>query len=82
MNHERMMLKGQLADAEQKREEFDALATSRLLSIRNILNPYEEDITTLSIDRAKVEMDELQKNVADIKALDSKIKKLKEALNG
>lgn len=82
MNTERLQIKGQLADAKQEFERISILADSRLISIRTILNPYTDDITELNIEKAAVEMTELAKNHAELKALKSKIKKLDEALNG
>jgi hypothetical protein len=82
MNTERQLAKADLADTESKMNELAILADSRLLAIRNHLNPHEDDITKLHIDKAMVEMTELHKNWQELKRLSDKKGKLREALYG
>lgn len=80
--NERVMLKGMLADAKKKFKEADLEASALVVSIRTVLNPYEEDLTLLDVDKALIMMKRLNELVSTLRELKGKIKKIEEELNG
>jgi len=78
MNIEKMQFKGQLADLKKKFKTLDTEASGLLILIRSLLNPYEEDLTKLDTEKAKVSVDRLNQIVLEMKALKSKIEKMEE----
>lgn len=80
MFNEKRELKCELADVKSKYLKLDVAAAGMILLIRNYLNPYESDTTLLEIDKAAVEMECLQKVIAELKELKIKMLKL-EAFN-
>lgn len=73
-----MQFKGQLADLKKKFKTLDTEASGLLILIRSLLNPYEEDLTKLDTEKAKVSVDRLNQIVLEMKALKSKIEKMEE----
>ena len=73
-----MQFKGQLADLKKKLKTLDTEASGLLILIRSLLNPYEEDLTKLDTEKAKVSVDRLNQIVLEMKALKSKIEKMEE----
>ncbi|MDD3012605.1 MAG: hypothetical protein PHC34_02755 [Candidatus Gastranaerophilales bacterium] len=76
MNIENMQIKGQLAEARKKFKEFDTEASGLIILIRSLLNPYEEDICRLEIEKATTATTRLNSLVTQMKILKSKIEKL------
>ncbi len=52
MNTERLQLKGQLAEAKSKFKNLDMEASGLIVLIRTYLNPFEEDLTKIEIEKA------------------------------
>lgn len=82
MSIERQKLKGDLQDAKRRFGELDLMAQDRLIDIRNILNPYEDDLTKLDVKKAKVFMEDLVKKTEEMTSLSDKIKKMEADLYG
>lgn len=82
MNTERLQLKGQLADVKKKYKNLDIEASGLILLIRNIVNPYADEVTSLKIDEAEAAMDRLQKIIHEMRELKEKIKQIEDALYG
>jgi peptidoglycan hydrolase CwlO-like protein len=82
MSPERQRLKGDLQDAERRYRELDLLAQDKLTDIRTLLNPYEEDLTKLDIEKAETFMKDLKEKHTELKKLKTKIEKMKEDLYG
>lgn len=80
MNPERTQMKGMLYDAERQARRLDSQCKGGVMLIRQLLNPYEDDVTKLDIEAAKTAMDELSRNVAELKAINARIRRLKEDL--
>jgi len=76
MNIENMQIKGQLAEAKKKFKELDTEASGLIILIRSFLNPYEEDICRLEIDKAGTAMTRLSWIINQMKILKDKIEKL------
>lgn len=76
MNIENMQIKGQLAEAKKKFKELDTEASGLIILIRSLLNPYEEDICRLEIEKAAISISRLNSLVEQMKILKSKIEKL------
>jgi len=82
MSIERLQLKGQLADVKKKYKNLDIEASGLILLIRNIVNPYADEVTSLKIDEAEAAMDRLQKIIHEMRKLKEKIKQIEDALYG
>ena len=80
--NERIMLKGILADAKKKYKDADLEASALVVSIRAVLNPYEEDLTLLDTEKVLIMSKRLHELVSALKELKQKIKKMEEDLNG
>ncbi|MDD3013447.1 MAG: hypothetical protein PHC34_07060 [Candidatus Gastranaerophilales bacterium] len=76
MNIENMQIKGQLAEAKKKFKELDTEASGLIILIRSFLNPYEEDITKLEVEKAGTAMTRLSWIINQMKILKDKIEKL------
>ena len=75
-----LALRGRLELARRKYQDLDELVSLDLISIRNILNPWEEDVTKLDIEKALVGMKRLHANVAELRKLKETMTSLQEAL--
>ena len=82
MNQEVMMLKGQLAECRHRFKELDLEASGLVISIRNNINPYEEDITKLRIPEARASMKRLYAIYNEMLTLKRRIADMEEALGG
>lgn len=82
MNTERLLAQGKLAELKKKFKDKDLSASALLTTARTLLNPYEEDLTLIDIDKALVTVKLLQKTISEMKELKEQIRHLEEALNG
>jgi uncharacterized protein YdaL len=73
-------MKGMLYEEERKARRLDSQCKGGILLIRQLLNPYEDNVCNLDIEAAKAAMDTLNKDSAELKAAKEKIKRLKEDL--
>jgi hypothetical protein len=80
MNIEKMQFKGQLAEAKKKFKSLDTEASGLIILIRSLLNPYEEDITKLEVDKAVQSMARLNSIVLEMQALKSRIQRMEDDL--
>ena len=76
MNIENMQIKGQLAEAKKKFKEMDTEASGLIILIRSLLNPYEEEVCKLEIDKAGTAMTRLNWIINQMRILKNKIEKL------
>lgn len=80
MNIEKMQLKGQLAETRKKYKSFDTEASGLIILIRSLLNPYEEDITKLEVEKALQSLSRLNSIVLQMQVLKPKIQRMEEDL--
>jgi len=80
--NERIMIKGMLADTKKKYKDTDLEASGLVVSIRTLLNPYEEDLTLIDTEKILIMAKRLHELVSTLKELNQKIKKIEEDLNG
>ena len=80
MNIERLKLKGLLSESKQKLKKLDSDSSGLIILIRTYISPYEDDLTTLEIDKALQAMERLKANIDEMKELKTKIKHLEEDL--
>ena len=76
MSIERMVFKGQLAELKKKFKSLDTEASGYIILIRSLLNPYEEDVTKLEVDKSAQSMARLNSIVLEMQALKSKIQRM------
>ena len=74
------MAKGLLSELRRQSRELDIEASGLIVSIRQKLNPYEDDITKLKIKEASVSMNRLKEVYESLIAKKSKIKKIEDDL--
>lgn len=79
---ERILAKGYLADARRRFREKDLEASGLLVSIRTLLNPYEDDLTKIEIEKVIVMAKKLGECIEEMRALRAKIEKLEAELDG
>jgi hypothetical protein len=80
MNIERLKLKALLSESKQKLKKLDADSAGLIILIRTYISPYEDDLTTLEIDKALQAIERLKSNIETMKDLKTKIKHLEEDL--
>ena len=80
--NEIILLKGMFADAKKRYKEADLEASALIVAIRNVLNPFEDDLSLIDTEKALIMMKRLNELVTNLKELKSKIKKLEQDLNG
>lgn len=80
MNIERMQIKGQLAESKKKFKSLDTEASGLIILIRSLLNPYEEDITKLEVDKAVQSMARLNSIVLEMQVLKTRIQRIEDDL--
>ena len=73
MNIERIQLKGQLVEAKSTFKKLEVEASGLIFIVRSYLNPYEEDITKLEIEKAVVSINRINEIVQQLTLLKKKI---------
>jgi len=76
MNIERLQMKGLLSESKKKYKKLDCDASGLIFLVRSYLFPYEEDVTTLKVDKALSAVEKLKNTVEEMKLLKEKIKSL------
>jgi hypothetical protein len=80
--NERILLKGYLSDEKKRYREKDLEASGLILTIRNLLNPYEDDPTKIESEKALIMMQKLHLVISELKEIKDKILRLERDLNG
>lgn len=80
--NERLLNKGKLLELRNKQRELDLQASAMLVTIRTILNPYEESLTLIDTEKALIMMQKLHESVTELKKINTHIKNLEENLYG
>ena len=80
MNMERLQAKGLLSDYKRKFGHLDIEAKGLIILIRTLLSPWEEDISKLKTDEAKVAAEKLDNIRSEMSALKTKIAAIEEDL--
>jgi hypothetical protein len=81
VNIERMQYKAKLAEYEKKFKTLDIEASGLIILIRSFLNPYEEDVTKLDVEKTFHSMSRLRDVVNEMKSLEAKIQKMEQDLD-
>lgn len=76
MNTERLHLKGQLAEAKSKFKNLDMEASGLIVLIRTYLNPFEEDLTKIEIEKALSSVKKLNSIITELKTTKKKVEDL------
>lgn len=80
--NEKIIAKGYLADAKKRYREKDLEASALIVSIRMLLNPYEEDLIKIDTEKLIVMSKRLHECIEELKSLKARIQKLETELNG
>jgi hypothetical protein len=80
MNDEILRLRGRLAAAEKRFTELDNLASGLIINVRQMIDPYVDDVTTLRVDEAQAMMTKLHETVHEMRTVKAQISLYKEAL--
>lgn len=80
VSHEQAKLRTQLAGAQREFDDLDVLVSGCIIQIRELINPYECDVTKLNVDEAFDAMERLKRNVHRMRELLDTIDTLKKAL--
>lgn len=81
MNLERLKLKGLLSESKQKLKKLDVDSSGLIILIRTYIFPYEDDVTSLEIEKALQAMERLHANIQEMNELKQKIKHLEADLD-
>jgi hypothetical protein len=76
MRTEILAAKGLLAEHRRKVTDMDIEAKGLIVLIRNVLSPFEEDVTALRVDEAVASAKRLAEIVHEMKTLKEKIARL------
>jgi len=78
---EMLLLKARLADKKKSFKEMKRRADSYVIVIRDIVDPYTEDFTTMDLDRAMTAMRDFARLWNEAKDLKSQIARIEKDLN-
>ncbi len=81
MNLERTHLKAKFAENKSKLKELDLKVSNLIIVIRNLIDPYEDDVTRLETENALQAVNDLYNTVEEMKELKEKIEKQKRMLD-
>jgi len=73
-------MKGRLSDLRKKEKQLDCDASGRIALIRQILDPYEDDVTRIAVDQAALEAKKLEEIVTELRDTRIKIDRLERDL--
>jgi hypothetical protein len=73
-------MRGRLAEYKRTFEQLDLSAGSDITRARELLDPYEPDVTLIKTAEARVVVERLHGTVDQMKLLNAQIKELEEAL--
>jgi hypothetical protein len=76
------MQKARLADKKRQLQELNLRAEAHVIELRNILDPYIEDYTTLKMGLGKAEWQALERAHAEMMELKRQIEKMERDLHG
>jgi hypothetical protein len=80
MMNEILQMRGRLSTAQQEFERLDVLVSGDLMIVRQLIDPFESDVTKLEVDQAFAAMERLKDNVHRMRELKDQIDKIKKAL--
>ncbi len=82
MGNEMTLQRAKLADKKRQFAEMNLRAEAHVIELRNILDPYIEDYSTLRMNIGMVEWKALEKLHAEMTELKKQIEKMERDLNG
>ncbi len=82
MSSEMTLRRAQLADKKRQLAEMNLRAESHVIELRNILDPYIEDYTTLRMNIGRAEWKALDKLWGEMVELKKQIERMERDLNG
>ncbi|MEJ5227205.1 hypothetical protein [Thermodesulfovibrio sp.] len=82
IKNEILLIKAKIADKKKCLKELELKADNCIITIRNLIDPYVEDFTTLKIENARTAMEDLYKLYLEAKTLKEQIKRLESEIDG
>lgn len=80
MRDEILKYRGMLAELERNNAELDVIVTADIATARNMLNPFEDDVTKIDADKIVAVAKRLQDNIVTMRANKKRIAEIKEML--
>ncbi len=80
--NEILLLKARLDEKKKALKEMNRRADSYIIILRDIIDPYVEDFTSLDLDRAMTAMRDFARMWNEAKELKSQIARMEKDLNG
>lgn len=80
--NERVLAKGYLAETKKRLKEKDLEASGVLISLRLLLNPYEDDLSKIDSEKVLIMAKKFNECIEEIKTLKAKIAKLEAEIDG
>jgi len=81
MNDEMLKYRGKLAQYEHKAAELEVMISANIASVRNLLDPYEDNLEKIKVKQASAEMNSMKNDVLELRKLKNKIKEIQEDLS-
>lgn len=78
--HEITQIRAKLTTAQSEFDNLDILVCGGIIKIRQLIDPYQGDVTKLNVDEAFSEIERLRENVHRMRVLLDEINNLKAAL--
>lgn len=77
-----LALKGLLAETKKKITDLSLDMVADMREVRNVYNPYEDDLTIIDAETAYIKADKIKQTQSEIIRLTSKKKQLEREING
>lgn len=80
--HEVLAMKGLLAETKRKITELSLDMVADMREVRSVYNPYEDDLTIIDAEMARVKADKIKQTQSELIRLITKKKQLEREING
>ena len=77
---ERLILKGRIYELKKQKRTLELEAQGNIILVRNLINPYEDNILNLKIEEAQISINRLAEIKDKLKEINEKIEKLEAEL--
>jgi len=77
MSNELTLARGRIAELDKRYKELDIAASQDISTARSLLDPYEDPVTNIKIDEAKVVVNRLWTEIKEMISLETKIQAIK-----
>jgi len=80
MSSERLIIKGRIFELKKQKRTMELEGAGNIILIRNLINPYEDNILNLKVEEAQITINRLAEIKEKLKEINEKIEKLEAEL--